>query len=508
MSGPTDWDDSLTTPLEGAVEASTAEADAGPAVGQDEWVARLGERRLHRGGALGLLERRVSAVPWWTWLTLLVAIICLLPIGFESGYVRRVAFDTVVYLLLALGLNIVVGWGGLLDLGFVAFYGTGAYAYALLSSDQYDIHLPTIVTIPLVAVIGGIVGWLVGLPSRRLTGDYLAIVTLFFFQVFLTVTNNGDDVFGESVTNGPNGILNVDEFSFFGWTLPRATSEGLFNIRYLYVALAFFVLVYVALHLVNDSRTGRAWRSLREDPLAAELMGMPVNRLKLMAFAFGASVAALTGTFATALNGSVFPQNFEFPLLITVYTMVILGGAGSQAGVVVGAVVVSVLLEALRDAGGDVRAGFYIVLLLALVGAYRGSRKLVVVLGGTIVVGVIAHVVAGAIDDAWTAGPAEDSGRIAAWASDWVIVPAHLAGWVPSVTYVGLVALALALTLVRGWTRVALLVPTLYLASFVWENVMLPHPESTRYIVIGALLVAMMIARPSGLLGERRVEIV
>ena len=106
-----------------------------------------------------------------------------------------------------------------------------------------------------------------------------------------------------------------------------------------------------------------------EDPLAAEVMGMPVNRLKLMAFAFGASVAALTGTFATALNGSVFPQNFEFPLLITVYTMVILGGAGNQAGVVVGAVLVSVLLEALRDPG-DSRGMFYVLIVLSLVAGF------------------------------------------------------------------------------------------------------------------------------------------
>jgi branched-chain amino acid transport system permease protein len=507
MPDPTDWDDSLTTPLEGAAEASASEGAPGPAVGRDEWVARHGERRVRRGGVLGTLEERLAVVPWWAWLTLFVAIICLLPIGFESGYVRRVAFDTVVFMLLALGLNIVVGWGGLLDLGFVAFYGIGAYTYALLSSDQYDIHLPTLVVIPVVAIVGGIVGWLVGLPSRRLTGDYLAIVTLFFFQVFLTATNNGDDVFGESITNGPNGILNVDEFSILGWDLPRATSEGLFSVTYLYVALAFFVVVYVALHLLNDSRTGRAWRSLREDPLAAELMGMPVNRLKLMAFAFGASVAALTGTFTTALNGSVFPQNFEFPLLITVYTMVILGGAGSQAGVVLGAVIVSVLLEALRDPG-DARGLFYVVILLALVAAFRTSLKLAVVLGGTIVFGFVARLVAGGIDDAWTTGPVEESGRIASWAAEWVIVPAQLAGWVAPVTYIGLVAMALVLTLVQGWVRIALMVPTLYLAAFVWENVMLPQPESTRYIVIGALLVAMMIARPQGLLGEKRVEIV
>ena len=507
MSNPTDWDD-LSQPLEGAAEASAAEGPPSPAVGRDEWVARHGERRADRGGWLGTIEQRLQVVPWWAWLALFVGIICLLPVGFESGYVRLVAFNTVVFMLLALGLNIVVGWGGLLDLGYVAFFGIGAYTYALLSSDKYDIHLPTLVVIPLVAIVGGIVGFLVGLPSRRLSGDYLAIVTLFFFQVFLTFTNNGDDVFGHSITNGPNGILKVDQFDIFGWTLPRATEDGLFDIVYLYVALVFFTLVYVALHLLNDSRTGRAWRSLREDPLAAELMGMPVNRLKLMAFAFGASVAALTGTFATALAGSVFPSNFEFPLLITVYTMVILGGAGSQAGVVIGAVLVSVLLEMLRDAGDDVRALFYVVIILGLTAFFRASTKLAVVLGGTIVFGLLARVVAGQIDSSWTAGPVDGTGRVAGWASDWVIVPTQMAGWVAPVTYVGLVALALALTLVHGWTRIVLLVPTLYLAAFVWENVLLPHPESARYIVLGAILVATMIARPQGLLGEKRVEIV
>ena len=507
MSGPSDWDDSLTTPLEGAAEASAAEGPTSPAVGRDEWVARHGERRASRGGLLGTLEQRLAVVPWWAWVTLFAGIVCLLPVGFESGYVRRVAFDTVVFMLLALALNIVVGWGGLLDLGFVAFFGIGAYTYALLSSDQYDIHLPTLVVIPIVAVVGGIVGWLVGLPSRRLTGDYLAIVTLFFFQVFLTFTNNGDNVFGESITNGPNGILNVDEFRIFGWDISRSTSEGLFGVEYLYVALALFVLVYVALHLLNDSRTGRAWRSLREDPLAAELMGMPVNWLKLLAFASGASVAALTGTLQASLVGSVFPQDFAFPLLITVYTMVILGGAGSQAGVVIGAILISVLLEVLRDPG-DSRGLFYLLALLGLVAVFRLSRQLAVVLGATVVLGFVARAVAGAVDDRWTAGVPSGGGRLAGWASDWVIVPTQLAGWIAPVTYIGLIALLLALTLLHGWLRIAVLVPTLYLAAFVWENVMLAKPEPTRYVVLGAILVAVMIVRPNGLLGERRVEIV
>jgi ABC-type branched-subunit amino acid transport system permease subunit len=186
--------------------------------------------------------------------------------------------------------------------------------------------------------------------------------------------------------------------------------------------------------------------------------------------------------------------------------MVILGGAGSQAGVVLGAVIISVLLEVLRDPG-DARGVFYAAILLSLVAAFRASRQLVAVLGGTVVFGIVAHLVAGEIDGTWTSGSVEASGRIGAWASDWVIVPADLDGWVPAVSYIGLVSLALMLTLLRGWVRIALLVPTLYLAAFVWENVMVVHPESTRYIVLGALLVASMIARPQGLLGEKRVEI-
>src|SRR5581483_845355 len=152
----------------------------GPAVGQDEWVARHAERRLMRGGVLGSVEERLRRVPWWAWLVLFVAAFSLLPVFEGSGYVRRVAFDTVLYMLLALGLNVVVGWGGLLDLGYVAFYGIGAYAYALLDSDKFGVHLPSLVAVPLIVVIGAVAGLLLGLPSRRLSGDYLAIVTLFF----------------------------------------------------------------------------------------------------------------------------------------------------------------------------------------------------------------------------------------------------------------------------------------------------------------------------------------
>ena len=209
---------------------------AGPAVGQDEWVAR--HARAATAAAVGSapVEERLRAVPWWAWLVLFLAAMSLLPVVEASGYVRRVGFDTVLYMLLALGLNVVVGWGGLLDLGYVAFYGIGAYTYAILDSPKFGIHLPTLVAIPVVVIVGAVVGFLLGLPSRRLTGDYLAIVTLFFLQLFQTLTTNGDSAFGHNITGGPNGILNVDPFHAFGHNLSSST-QGVFAVSYYYVAL-------------------------------------------------------------------------------------------------------------------------------------------------------------------------------------------------------------------------------------------------------------------------------
>ncbi len=470
----------------------------GPAVGQDEWVARHSQRRR-----FGVVEERLRLVPWWVWLVLFVAAFSLLPAFSSSGYVRRVGFDTVLYMLLALGLNVVVGWGGLLDLGYVAFYGIGAYVYAILDSDKFGIHLPTLVSVPLIVAIGAVVGFLLGLPSRRLTGDYLAIVTLFFLQLFQTLTTNGDSAFGHNLTGGPNGLLNVDPFNLFGHNLV-VEHQGVFAVSYLYVALAFFAVVFVALRFVNESRTGRAWRSLREDSLAAESMGMPVDWLKLMSFGFGAAVAALTGTLFAALNASVFPLTFYFVLLITVYTMVILGGAGNQAGVVLGAVIISPLLEMLRDPGKS-RIVFFIALVGGLAFAFR-RRTLAFVTAGTLVFGFAVHELARAIDSSWVAG--EKGSGFAAIADHWVVVPEQLARWIAPTSYIGLIAMALLLSLVSGRLRLVLLVPTLYLAAFVWENVMLAKPEPARYIVLGLILIALMIVRPNGLLGERRVEIV
>jgi branched-chain amino acid transport system permease protein len=475
-----------------------------PGIGRDEWVARSEERR-QRGGFFGPGADLFMRLPWWLRWGTFVLVIALIPVLSSSGYVQRVAFDTLLYMLLALGLNVVVGWGGLLDLGYVAFYGFGAYLYAWLDSAQFDIHLPTLVAIPTVVAATAILGLLVGLPSRRLSGDYLAIVTLFFLQAFLTIMINGNSIFGVNLTNGANGIAGVDPISFFGHRLPVA-HLGVFNIWYLYVALAFFVVVLVALRFVNDSRTGRAWRALREDPLAAELMSMPVNRLKLMAFMFGAATAGLTGALFVSLNAGVFPESFALPLLITIYAMVILGGAGSQAGVVLGAILVNVMLEVLRSPQHS-RWVFYAAVLAALLGIVRPWKWLAVVLAGTVAFGFAVREVAHAIHPAWTAGATQGTDSVGRLIGHWVAVPTTL-GSGKVIAYVALIAAILALTQLKGVKRMLWMIPTLYLGAFVWENVLAQKPEVTRFVLLGALLVGVMTTRPQGILGSARVEIV
>jgi ABC-type branched-subunit amino acid transport system permease subunit len=234
-------------------------------------------------------------------------------------------------------------------------------------------------------------------------------------------------------------------------------------------------------------------------------MGMPVNRLKLMSFAFGSATAALTGTLYASLNGSVFPLTFYFVLLIVVYTMVILGGSGSQAGVVAGALIIGPLLELLRDASKS-RVIFFVALVLALGLASTRSRRIALVALATLVFGFVVHAVAGGIHSDWVAG--QHQSGFAGVVDYWVVAPARLARWIAPVSYIGVIVAVLICSMLRGTWRLVALVPTLYLAAFVWENVMLSKPEPARYIVLGIVLIALMILRPNGLLGERRVEIV
>jgi ABC-type branched-subunit amino acid transport system permease subunit len=344
-------------------------------------------------------------------------------------------------------------------------------------------------------------GFLLGLPSRRLVGDYLAIVTLFFLQLFLVVVLNS------RFTRGPNGISDIEPLSFFGREV--TSLDGSF-----YVLVVAFAVVFGVLYLVNQSRTGRAWRALREDELAAELMTMPVDRLKLLAFSFGAGVAGLAGALFAAQQGAIFPSSVAIPLLITVYAMVVLGGPGSLVGVVVGAVLINASMEALQSPG-EASPLFFAGLVLGLAFAMRPWWRFISVLAGTIVLGFVVHALAEQFWPSLTSGTSTGEARIDDAVSNWVLLPENLitgdglpAGAAARLMYIGLVAAVLGVTLVRNRAvRTILLVPILYFACCVWENILLPQPSVTRFVLIGAMLVALMAARPQGLFGKQRVEI-
>jgi branched-chain amino acid transport system permease protein len=454
-------------------------------------------RREYLPSWLGTAQRQIERTGWWPRLAIAGLAGAAVPLIGLGGFQLQVGIDALVIALLAVGLNVVVGWAGLLDLGYVAFFGFGAYGYALLSSGQLGqkgVHLPSVLSLPIVMVGAAILGLLVGLPSRRLIGDYLAIVTLFFGEAFVEFTNN----VAPKVLGGPNGIVGVDPISVFGYHI--VTNTG-----YYYLLVILLVLTMSVMRLLDTSRTGRAWRAVREDPLAAASMTIPVNRVKLMAFSFGAIVAALAGTIFAAQQISVFPTDFDTPILILIYAGLILGGVGSIAGAATGALVVMVIYDGLLRSPTDSGYLFYGLILLTLVVKLRPWRRLATVLAATVALGFAAHAIAGAISARAVAGGPQSGGWIATALRDWVIVPANptVAG---NVGFVVLVCLLIALVQVKGRWRTIMLVPTIYLASFVWETRLIVEPAITRQLMIGAILIVMMNSRPQGLLGTRRVE--
>jgi ABC-type branched-subunit amino acid transport system permease subunit len=475
-----------------------------PRVGVDDWVAEV-EHRIEPGkGVAGHLRRWTSVVPGWAQLALFVGVAATLPLWMGRGDLFAYGIFTLLYVLLGLGLNVVVGYAGLLDLGYVAFFGFGAYFYALVSSPHYDIHWPSLVSIPIIVVSTAILGLLLGIPSRRLLGDYLAIVTLFFGQAFVVfVLAANPTVAGKGLTGGPNGIVDIDPLTFFGYELTTRTQQ-------FYFLLLAVTLVLVGLHFISESRTGRAWRALREDPLAAEAMSVPVNRLKLMAFMFGAGIAGFTGCVFAAVLTAVSPGNFALPLLITIYAIVILGGIGSLTGVILGAIVINVSFQFLAPENPQDRARllFYAVLLLLLVVGLRSSWwRFGAVLSGVIVFGVVTQTIVEAVAPSWTGGDVVEAGRLGSAVEQWVVIPSGHDRF-GDIAYVALVAAVLTLTRLHGVVRLVALVPTLYLAAIVWETSFVEEPAVARWILFGALLVALMNFRPQGLLGTPRVEIV
>ena len=480
----------------------------GPKVGVDQWVAEAEERREARTGLTGAVARAWERVPPPGRLALLLGPFAIFPFVTNEGNLFRYGLITIVYALLAIGLNVVVGFAGLLDLGYVAFFGFGAYLYGIMASGHSGHHLQAEIAIPIVVVSTSLLGLLLGLTSRRLLGDYLAIVTLFFLQAFVIFVNNANGGLSDfsypfvgrvDLTGGSNGLDQIDPLNFFGYHLTTTR-------QYYFYTLISLAVVMTMLYFVNASRTGRAWRALREDPLAAEAMSIPVNRLKLLAFMFGAGTAGFTGTIFGAVQSGAFPGDYDVGLLITIYAIVILGGLGSIGGVVVGALLINGAPELLRSSS-NARFLFYGVILLALLIAMRPWYRTVVVLLGTVAFGFVLHLIVGALWSRGTAGHIDGGGALGRALEHWVLLPTHpgrIAGW----AYFGLIVAALVLTLVHGWWRTIALIPTLYLASFVWENKLVEQVSgATRLILLGALLVVIMNVRPSGIFGTARVEI-
>ena len=472
-------------------------------VGTDDWVAEHGERIERPTGLAGLTRRALGYVPPPARLALFALLAGSLPLWMGRGDLFVYGIFTLLYVLLGLGLNVVVGYAGLLDLGYIAFFGFGAYFYAELSSEQYGIHWPAEISIPIIVVATALLGLLLGIPSRRLLGDYLAIVTLFFGQAFVVFVNVGNPtVHGKGLTGGPNGLADIDPIKFFGYTLTSRTQQ-------FYFLLGIVALTLAALHFLSESRTGRAWRALREDPLAAAAMSIPVNRLKLMAFAIGAGIAGLAGCFFASVLTAVTAGNFDVPLLITIYAIVILGGIGSLTGVVLGAIVINVSFQFLapENPQSNARVLFYAVLLLVLFLSVRSRWRLGAIVGGVIALGLATQAVVEAVAPSWTGGSVVEGGRLAGVIGDWVVIPSGHGNF-GNIAYVCLVAGVLILTLLRGWARTVALVPAVYLAAIVWENAFVEQPAVARWILFGSLLVALMTVRPQGLLGTPRVEIV
>ncbi|MFZ5811750.1 MAG: high-affinity branched-chain amino acid ABC transporter permease LivM [Thermodesulfobacteriota bacterium] len=293
----------------------------------------------------GGVGRVYAAWPRWVFLAPLALFALAYPF-FTERYAQDVAVNVLVYVCLGLGLNVVVGLCGLLDLGYIAFYGVGAYTYALLS-----VHygLSFWLCLPVCAAFAAVAGCVIGYPTLRMRGDYLAIVTLGFGEIVRIVLNNW-----MSLTNGPNGILGIAPPSL---TVPVLSDGGLafetIAMRKLfwmyYVILALAVFTVVAVRRLNFSRIGRAWEAIREDETAAELMGVDTFRFKLLAYAMGAVFGGLAGAFFAARMRFVSPESFTFIESAMVLAMVVLGGLGSIPGVILGALALVALPEVFRQ---------------------------------------------------------------------------------------------------------------------------------------------------------------
>jgi branched-chain amino acid transport system permease protein len=292
--------------------------------------------------------------PWLVWVGFALVGVSLALLPFALAQVGttwvRITNYAILYVLLALGLNIVVGFAGLLDLGYIAFYAVGAYTYALLASPQFGLHLPFWMILPIGAAVAALFGVLLGAPTLKLRGDYLAIVTLGFGEIIRIVLNNLSRPV--NITNGPQGITRIDPFTIDGFSF--GTYQSFLGIEFSGPIKYYYLLLLVALGIIvvnlrlQNSRVGRAWEAIREDEIAARAMGIDTRNFKLLAFAMGASFGGVAGGMFSAIQGFISPESFVLVESIMVVSMVVLGGMGNIWGVILGALLLSFVPEILR----------------------------------------------------------------------------------------------------------------------------------------------------------------
>jgi branched-chain amino acid transport system permease protein len=318
-----------------------------------------------------MIQSRIGKIAGYTLAVVAVLILPILLQATGSNSWARIVDIALLYVLLALGLNIVVGYAGLLDLGYIAFYAVGAYLYGMLASPHLadtfpairemfpnGVHLNIWLVMILAAVLAGIVGMILGAPTLKLRGDYLAIVTLGFGEIIRIFLLNLDRPV--NITNGPKGISQIDALSVFGFNMGRRHTLEIGDwsytfqpvTLYYYLLLFFVVLTVVISYRLQDSRIGRAWMAIREDEIAAKAMGLNTRNLKLLAFGMGATFGGVSGVLFASFQRFVSPESFTLMESVMVVAMVVLGGIGHIPGVILGALVLAGLPELLRHVAG------------------------------------------------------------------------------------------------------------------------------------------------------------
>ena len=294
----------------------------------------------------------------------------LLAQPFGDAWVRIIDI-ALLYVMLALGLNIVVGYAGLLDLGYVAFYAVGAYMFGLLAGPHLwetfpwikamfpnGMHVAWWLVIPLGAALAGMFGMLLGAPTLKLRGDYLAIVTLGFGEIIRVFLNNLDAPV--NITNGPKGLAQIDSIKIFGVDLGK--SQELFGYKlssvtlYYYLFLVLVIFTVIVCYRLERSRIGRAWMAIREDEIAAKAMGINTRNLKLLAFGMGATFGGVSGAMFASFQRFISPESFSLQESIMIVAMVVLGGIGHIPGVILGALLLAALPEVLRYVADPLQA--------------------------------------------------------------------------------------------------------------------------------------------------------